>query len=412
MENVSKYLILVIMLFVSSCNNIPSLEQLELSKTEKFQYLEGVPVNIDIDESNNGLILLSGKVYKIKDLNITNDNLDLRDNNRFPIAHLLYEIDKFGNGILLYTRYIYETNRFVFPEVHEKQIPLYSVRIIKNELIYNSIRELNKDFEINTIGFINFSSENYGIYYTDIHRDVNLTLENIVNENVTTHKLSETFKDNSLLGINLNSKGDGWYFYSSIKEGIAFRLFTLKNYSKAQEKLKEELDEEIKNNSQSMPFFKANLDLNGTGYILSSRFNPQTDIRKLFIQKFENFNKTTEKQLIFENNEINNELIHTSHYPDSFLYYNPFIYMNKEGNGIIFMNKKFADTKEHRYTYIKKIINFKVDDKEVKLLDSSKYSYHKFKVNEKGNGLVILKKNDSEKNIFIAKKIRNFEPEN
>ena len=392
---------------------------LYLPTGDKFEYLEEKPVNIFVDGSNNGLIVFKDRICKIKNLYITNETINLKDSNtKLPIIESLYNVNKLGDGVLIYSRAIYDGNRIIIPETNEKFSTLYSIRISKNEFLFNTKRELNKNLIIKYIGSItNFLEENYGIYYIDINKDVTLTLENINNEKINSHKLNESFIDKSLLGINFNSNGDGWYFYwgRNNKDG-GFKIFSLKNYEKKEEKLKEELDEQLKDNGNNLPFLKANFDENGTGYILSAKLNFQTNQRKLVVQKFENFQKTTEKLLVFESDEIYNKPTHSGHYPNSIIYYKPFIYINKEGNGIILMTKKGPKENESLYTYTKKIINFKVENRESKLFDSNKFNYYDFSINDKGNGFVILTNQTSSeptgKEQFIVKKIINYELEN
>jgi hypothetical protein len=93
------------------------------------------------------------------------------------------------------------------------------------------------------------------------------------------------------------------------------------------------------------------------------------------------------------------------------------VYLNKDGNGAIFMNKKIDTPNkfssrgfDYSYLYMKKVKNFKLEDKEIKVLDSNKFDYYNFAINNKGNGLVILNKNNS--NNFIVKKLINYELEN
>ena len=95
----------------------------------------------------------------------------------------------------------------------------------------------------------------------------------------------------------------------------------------------------------------------------------------------------------------------------------PSVYLDKEGNGTIFMNKKIniqskyaSKDFDYSYLYMKQVKNFKLEDKEIKVLDSNKFNYYSFALNEKGDGLIILNRNNSE-NTFIIKKLRNNELE-
>ncbi|MFN8672696.1 MAG: hypothetical protein U0457_11540 [Candidatus Sericytochromatia bacterium] len=145
----------------------------------------------------------------------------------------------------------------------------------------------------------------------------------------------------------------------------------------------------IENNIVFFPYIY-NLSYEGNGEIIF-----YTD-KKFYVQKFKNFTKISEKETFFSNNDIAEKLEKKS------------LYINKDNKGLLFCYKDIDINNNFKYPYIKKINNFIVEDKDIKLIDSNKYKYHDYSINKNGNGIIIL--TDGEH--FILKKIRNYEVEN
>jgi hypothetical protein len=401
MSKISKYILIFIIFFISSCNIF-----LELPKNEKFQYLSGIPRRVFIDESNNGIILINNTIYKIKNLNITNEQLELKDNNnKHYINDISYSVDKDGDGILIYSRFIYE-NIAVFENSINIEDPFYLVNIEKNNFKTNSIKHIfdetsDNEFEIK---IINTSKNNHIIYYSNPYSDYvndcsfcrSIKIKKISNDKIEEYTLDKDLNQtNKSFSLNIDEKGNGLYL---LNKTLDFKIFPINNFIKENEKLNIKI-RDIKDDY--IGIFQSASDITGNGFIIT--FNTRYE---LYTQLFTNLKEISEKKLLINSIEIAD--IRDKNSAD----------INKDGNGIIFMVKKtnyinkYSTRGDYQYSYLytKKMNNLKVEDKEFKILDSNKYFYHDFNINEKGNGLVILAKNNSE-NTFIAKKIINFEPE-
>lgn len=401
MSKISKYILIFIIFFISSCNIF-----LELPKNEKFQYLSGIPRRVFIDESNNGIILINNTIYKIKNLNITNEQLELKDNNnKHYINDISYSVDKDGDGILIYSRFIYE-NIAVFENSINIEDPFYLVNIEKNEFKTNSVKHIfdetsDNEFEIK---IINTSKNNHIIYYYNPYSDYvndcsfcrSIKIKKISNDKIEEYTLDKDLNQtNKSFSLNIDEKGNGLYL---LNKTLDFKIFPINNFIKENEKLNIKI-RDIKDDY--IGIFQSASDITGNGFIIT--FNTRYE---LYTQLFTNLKEISEKKLLINSIEIAD--IRDKNSAD----------INKDGNGIIFMVKKtnyinkYSTRGDYQYSYLytKKMNNLKVEDKEFKILDSNKYFYHDFNINQKGNGLVILAKNNSE-NTFIAKKIINFEPE-
>lgn len=404
-----RYLLpIIITIFLLSCNI-----SLELPTTEKFQYLSEIPRNIFIDESNNRIILLNNTIYKIKDLNITNEKIELKDNNsKFYVGDVSYSVDKDGNGILIYSRINHE-DIIVDERGINIEYPFYSINIEKNQFKTNSVKHIFDETSGNRfeIKIINLSKNNHIIYYYkqyyagDFYRDIKI--KKISNDKIEDYTLDKKLDSrNQSFSLNIDEKGNGLYLSNTI---IDFKIFSINNFTKGDEKLSiqfMDIKDKIYTN-----LLQSNSDNNGNGYILFDKVDYDRTLQNhkanIYINKFNNFKASSDKELIFSSIDLNS--IQRKIYP---------INIDKNSNGIIFMLKRNISLTpdlpkkdmDYSYLYTRKITNLKVEDKEIKILDSNKYFYHDFKINEKGNGLAILSKNDSE-NTFIVKKIINFEPE-
>lgn len=412
MIKISKYILIFIILLISSCNIF-----LELPTNEKFQYLSGIPRRVFIDESNNGIILINNIIYKIKNLNITNETIDLKDNNsKYYINDISYSVDKDGDGILIYSRFIYE-NIAVFENSINIEDPFYLVNIEKNNFKTNSVKHIfdetsDNEFEIK---IINTSKNNHIIYYSNPYSDYvndcsfcrSIKIKKISNDKIEEYTLDKDLNQtNKSFSLNIDEKGNGLYL---LNKTLDFKIFSINNFIKENEKLNIQVMD--KNEIKYPDLLKSNSDLNGNGFILFEKGNYDRSLKNyrwdIYIKKFNDFKTILDKKLIFSSVDLNSIQRRLSP-----------IHIDEKGNGILFMLKKNLNSTQdllkknmdYSYLYTKKMNNLKVEDKEFKILDSNKYFYRDFNINQKGNGLVILAKNDSE-NTFIAKKIINFEPE-
>ncbi|MBC7473978.1 MAG: hypothetical protein H7263_06770, partial [Candidatus Sericytochromatia bacterium] len=115
----------------------------------------------------------------------------------------------------------------------------------------------------------------------------------------------------------------------------------------------------------------------------------------LLMYKVNSFNKSDEKITFLKKMDFN--YIYDNNSRKSI------INIDKNGNGIIFLNKK----DEFDTLYIQKIINFQQSGDEIKIRENN-ISFDKVSINSKGNELLILHKKDGNKYKLLIKKIKNY----
>lgn len=395
-----KLLTILFSLFVFGCNFF----QFEY-KLKKVEYLDKEPSSIFIDDSDNGLIALKENIYKIEKLNIKKNNIYSMNNYN----HSSFFINKNSDTIILNSSYLEPIPEisFGFSVTNEK----FNIIKIENNKFFNSNKDIFVDSIENKPQILELDKNIYAIYYSNRERYLpnkkSKLLLKLVKENEVKDSILESdFEHQSqIMDINIDKNGNGWYFY--YLGPSYFKYFSIVNFQKGEEKLKDSLKIEGTN-------IKNYLDVNGNGFILSIEINNKyRDRQEYYINKIQNFNKIGDKELIFKDfNEINDkELVSKKNLHNINVVYSLFI--NKDGNGILFMYKNKSENAEViiDYTYFRQIKNFKVLYKEIKILNSNS-KYNSFSINNKGNGLIILdevNEFDKNKKRFIVKKLINYE---
>ena len=207
---------------------------LGLPTGEKFEYLGEKPERIFIDESDNGIVVFKNRICKIKNLSITNENVDLKDyDNRFPIGNVAYSVDKNGNGILIYSRdskaeLIYDT---VLKNYSEKAY--YFLNIKNNNFIVDSVQNIFY-FSDTDIKIINFKNLNRIIYF--LNKNNSLIFNYIENNKITKgNQIDNDLKEAiSNLKIDIDEKGNGSYSYNDL---TTFKSFSINEFKKGEEKI-------------------------------------------------------------------------------------------------------------------------------------------------------------------------------
>lgn len=389
-----KILLILFFIFISSCNFYNFLG-INLLIKEK-------PKNIFIGESNDGAVIFEDKVQKISNLNLTNDITYLKDLEYKNLENLYpgerssiklklrskginyYNIDKNNNGFFIFDEqeisFCRSTRIFDIASYLECSYHIFDV--LDNKISkYENINLMNNDI-INTTN----SEENY--YFkdkTDIHFysvlyniiDKNKSLSNIFD--YVNKKLIEAYKFEDL---KIGENGKGWL---SLKENNYIKYFKIEDFNKSTEFLKD-----IFSVNNSLGNY---IDTNGDGFILDIK-NNLDNIVEFYLYKISNFELLKEKNLLFSSKDLENKKEVKNYF------------INDKGDGIVFFYKNLNNNK-FEYTYMKKLVNFKLDIKEIKIVNSKNYKYYNYSINKNGNGIVILTDGEN----FIFKKIRNYEIE-
>ncbi|MFN8672785.1 MAG: hypothetical protein U0457_11985 [Candidatus Sericytochromatia bacterium] len=380
--------IVFFMLFIFSCKSTIDLEY------EKKDILyNNTPLNIYIDTNDNGIIVYPKNIYKIKNLNITNEKLELNDPEKdFDIINTIYSINEYGNGILIYSRSKYK-EKFVIDRKPKVNNNFYLVNIENNKFY---LEETKKIFEDNvgansTIKLFNQDSNNFIIYYRNIY-DNNLSYSSSsdikikkILKDMAIDLLIEKNSPEELISLNIDKEGLGWLFYFNLRDYL-YKINKTDNFIK-----KEPILINTNNNYNSIDKFIPYLDKNGNGFIFIIKYERINT--NIYLQRINNFTLASDVNLIFSSND---------------LVINANFMVNENGNGVLFFYKNKDINNNFKYPYIKKINNFIVENKEIKLIDSNKYKYHDYYINKNGNGIIILTDEEN----FIFKKIRNYEIEN
>ncbi|MFN8673608.1 MAG: hypothetical protein U0457_16165 [Candidatus Sericytochromatia bacterium] len=375
MNNIIKLVTTLIFIFLFSCNLF-----IDLPIDEKITFLNEKPIYLSIDDNDNGVISYSNKIFRIEKLNINFFDLDLSDRNKnYPLKSTFYSSNKNGDFLLIYSRDIhYDQVELAVVGLPPLIYPFYSAKFFKNgskELSNNEIfTTTDGNHKINL-----FDNNDYILFLENKER---YSLYNIELFNYKNNSLSKTTLINDITlsknNTNLSMKEGKGYFY--FETNNKYNLFLIDAFNRTEQKLEEEL------NTKDFNVYKIFLDDIGNGSILFySKDN------KIYIQKFSNFIKITDKEFIFDYKD--KELID---------YRVPInnIFINSEGNGLFF----FKNLKDN-YTYFNKLVNFKLESKNYRLINSIKYTLLTYSINNKGNGFIILSNGSS----FILKKMINFE---
>lgn len=381
-----KLLYIFFLFFICSCNLF-----IGLPLNENIIVLKEEPILLSIDDFDNGIIRYKNEIFRINNLNINYSKINLNDKDtEYPLYQAYYSSNKKGDFIIVYSRDThYDEVQIAVANIPPLKYPFYVIKILKNEK-----RETKKEkmFEGNVNNLKTFLYDNnYSIYKLNKKRANLLDSEiiNYENNEVKSNDLKEAVfgTDNFNTNIILNENGSGW-FYSSYLETIdkkVSRLFSLKDYNKEEEKLKDEIED------KNFTLYDIYLDYQGKGFILFKSI----DNKNIYKQEFYNFSKKSEKELIFENkNEkpLNNR--YNTQIKD--------IIINEEGTGIFFVKNL-----KNEQVYLKKITNFKLENKEINIINSDSYKMYSYSINKKGNGFIVMENGKS----FIAKKLRNYEIE-
>ncbi|MFN8672695.1 MAG: hypothetical protein U0457_11535 [Candidatus Sericytochromatia bacterium] len=106
----------------------------------EYEKREQIPINIYIDDNNNGIITYRNAIYKIKNLNLTNDKITLLDEELFNINNSIYYVNNKGNGVLVYSKDSYK-NEQVFPDEYDFKYNFYSMEIENNDFKIFSVKK-------------------------------------------------------------------------------------------------------------------------------------------------------------------------------------------------------------------------------------------------------------------------------
>lgn len=375
-----KILLILFLVFIYGCNlfiGIPLNENVIVLKEE--------PISLSIDNFDNGIIRYKNEIFRINNLNINYSKIDLNDkDNEYPLYQAYYSSNKKGDFIVVYSRDThYDEVQIAVANLPPLKYPFYVIKILKNE---KTETKKDKMFEGNVNNLkIFLSDNNYSIYKLN-QKSSNMLDSEIINygsNEVKSNDLKEEVfgTDNFNTNVILNENGEGW-FYSSYSETIdkkVSKLFSLKDYNKEEEKLKDEIED------KNFTLYDIYLDYQGNGFILFKSI----DNKNIYKQEFSNFSKKSEKELVFENkNEKSLNNRYTTPIKD--------IVINENGNGIFFV-KNFKNNQ----IYIRKIINFKLENKETNIINSDSYKMYSYSINKKGNGFIVMENGKS----FISKKL-------
>lgn len=410
-----KYIIcFFILLFLFSCNfNFINIVD---QKKQEFNY---PPTKAIIDINNNGVISFRDRIFKIKNLEITNEEISLgftNLNNRL-ISSMSYFVNKNGNGFLVYSldhvveflkRGDYKTleplsiKHYLIPikanEFFTSKIKL----IIDNDLIGKSIDVYSDDNILCLFYNRNYLKYSAGRYYTDgLKGEFSLKLVNLNNFNIED-KFIQFYKmriesDNDFF---LDKNGNGFitnYPYKSLGKIV--------NYKKTVEYFEDKIDHNI--------FSKNFLDFDGNGSFISD-YSIYKE-REIFFSTYKNYERLKIEKIHIDQSFRPAERFITENYRKDSVKYpllvesssyfdNTLIskFFNKKGDGILFLEP--SDNSSGLYA--QKVSLFKIQDKVDQIIDKkSKFKYYDYAINENGNGLIFL----TDGKIFKSIKVFNFE---
>lgn len=411
-------IILLVIVFLSSCGfNLFNIVD------ERNQELNSRPTKAIIDNNNNGVISFGNKILKIKNLEITNQEIDLgstNKNNRV-ISSMSYISNKEGDGFLIYSidhiveylkreeyKEVLGIKHYLIPIKRNEFLTKENKLVIDKDLIGKSIVAYS-DNDVVYLAYLNNVRE-----YTPGHYifgdDGNLKGSfNIKKINLKNFNISEITIDKSRSRIeidnelSLDKNGDGFYSWSRPD------LSKVKDYK--------EISDNFKNTKDNNIFSSYFLDYEGNGLVISDYSNYKE--REIFFSKYKNYErlsidkihidstfKPAENFVIEGYGESNRyPLLFGSFVPGIESYFNNILvskYFNKNGDGILFI-EPYDNSKG---LYFQKLSSFKLSDKIEQILDKkSKFKYYDYALNENGNGLLFL----TDGKTFKTKKILNFQ---
>lgn len=377
-----KLLYSLFIIFSISCDVI-SKNQDDL----KLEVDNKVPIDIFIDESDNGILVFKNKILRIKSLKIE-DEIQLKDdsiikNKYYPILNAFYNVDNNGSGLLFYSRNTHYNT--IGHENSDTSIPSYIIEIEKNEFNINTIKKNLEEPISKIFNIINYSKNNYDIYFETSSKDNNikhyLGIKKVRNNIMESYYIGKPEIKNISDKFNfyLDEKGNGWYSDNNLTEKYSI----VSNYS---------LEKEVPINLKAF-LVSAYLDEKGNGFILRVNNEGESNfsLKKYYLSEFK------------ENNKVDNILNLSNKYSFS----NEFIKKNLKSNGNGAMLFQVEDNKKiNSYSILMKVMKNFQEQKEVFISKEISPNCN-FSINSKGNGFIII--SNKYINEYKIKKIINYE---
>lgn len=397
---------IVLLVFISSCVPLSSVKNLADSVSMKIKEVPiEMPRKVIINQDDSGLVVYNDSVYRINNLEIKKNRIPLNDSkSNYGVGYVLSNEDDDNNN-LIYSRALKKYGDIVLFSTFSFSAQFYTVKIPKKNPNVDVSKESFKDFGIqinqdnNELSKIN-NNKSFFLYTKEIDSYVKSIILKVLNNGILE---SYEIYNNKRLDrpvynyervdfpkVNVDEYGNG--FFSYYENNRDFVIYELKNYEKKDSVYKEELSK----SKYLLEPVKNTLDPTGTGYIVYLAKDTKHQNKKLFLNKFENFKKVEEKDLI---NMANKSLVNSK--------------INKDGNGyLLIRNLKNKSEIDILDTYIKKIVNFEVVGTDNQILDENQpfKGYYDSSINEKGDGLIIFNGATPElSKDFKIVKIRNYE---
>lgn len=377
-----KILFILFLVFSFSCDVI-SKNQDDL----KLELDNKVPIDIFIDESDNGILVFKNKILRIKSLKIE-DEIQLKDdsiikNKYYPILNAFYNVDNNGSGLLFYSRNTHYNT--IGHENSDTSIPSYIIEIEKNEFNINTIKKNLEEPISKIFNIINYSKNNYDIYFETSSKDNNikhyLGIKKVRNNIMESYYIGnpEIKNISDKFNFYLDEKGNGWYSDNNLAEKYSI----ISNYL---------LEKEIPINLNEF-LVSAYLDEKGNGFILRANNEGESNfsLKKYYLSEFK------------ENNKVDNILNLSNKYSFS----NEFIKKNFKSNGNGTILFQVEDNKEiNSYSILMKVMKDFKEQKEVFISKEISPNCN-FSINSKGNGFIII--SNKYINEYKIKKIINYE---
>lgn len=395
-----------LLLFISACVPFSSIKNLAGSVSMKIKEVPiEMPRKVIINQDDSGLVVYNDSIYRINNLEITKNRIPLNDSKSdYGIGYVLSNEDEDFNN-LIYSRALKKYGDIFLFSTFSFSAQFYTVKIPKKNPNVDVSKELFQDFGIQVNQDNNeLSKINNNKYFFLLTNEIDSYAKRIVLK-VMNKGILESYEiyNNKLLDrpvynyeelyfpkVNVDEYGNG--FFSYYENNRDFVIYELKNYQKQDSVYKEELSK----SKYLLEPVKNTLDPTGTGFIVYIAKNKKRQPQKLLLNKFENFKKVEEKDLI---NMANKSLVDSK--------------INKDGNGyLLIRNLKNKSETDILDTYIKKIVNFEIVETENQILDENQpfKGYYDSSINEKGDGLIIFNGATPElSKDFKIIKIRNYE---
>ncbi|MFN8672069.1 MAG: hypothetical protein U0457_08300 [Candidatus Sericytochromatia bacterium] len=363
-------------------------------KIELGKPFVGRVINLILNDNDNGAIVFTNEILKIKNLEVT-EKVCLKDEE--PDADIginLYSSDKNNDGLLAYFRENYY--REIYPDPVEDNFfnfilkdPLYLIKIEnnyyhnskkiyfenKNNLYYREHKILQIDKNNYILCFLARDEENKKIFFL-IKKIIFFNESNYKSEEYNIY-VPDTYVKGSRkysFDFNLDINGNGF---------LILKSFDFNYIAKKIENFKDVGD--LENLSKNIFITYNSLDNLGNGFILEYK----ADVYNIFsIYKHNLKNYEIEKEYVTVFEDINGiyENIYGSYISRIWSTKSNSIYMDKNGNGVIFFEQK----KNDNYSLVSvKINNFKMVKKTILENKNKNYYYHNSYVNNKGNGFLV-----------------------